>query len=224
MSKKTDIKNLLESFTNEWRAADKKKGLIFRNDDLTQIAKEKQAEEIDEKLDNLLQQIKEKIVVIIDEKLERIFGGSNTFNAAYQSRLTNVLQIVGLVGKEMDLRDLKTMIEPFKTDYTALQAIDAAIKAAGINERDEYSNVAVGIEALDERKETHSKLVKFKDSIQRFNTQATIGSQLVLEWLEGTKYLGHDSFLEALDDDLNYKRELDPHYVSWELDYEKEIR
>ena len=127
----------------------------------------------------------------------------NTFNAAYQSRLTNVLNIVSLAGSEIDLRDLKAMIEPFEGDYTALEAIKAAITNSGIDKKENVSTVlsSLATGSLDTRKVTHEKLVKFKSSISEFNINRSMGN---IEWVQGMDYLGYDPFLNVLDDNLDY--------------------
>lgn len=209
MSKKATIVNLLKTMNNEWKAADAEIEQIYAQNGYTPVFKEEKAEEVRERLNNTLEQIKAKIMLVIDDKLESLFKpGANTFDAAYQSRLTNVLNIVTLTGSDLDLRDLKAMIEPFNKDYTALQAIRAAITNTGIDKNKDYpvvlSSLATG--ALEDRKETHRKLVKFKNSLNGFSITRSMGS---IEWVQGSEYLGYDPFLNTLDDDLNYIKELD---------------
>ena len=204
MSKKSSITSLLSALSKEWKSMDEKVKDIYANNGYTQAYKEELAEAERAKLNRLLEQVKEKIVSSIDSKLESMFKPvENTFNAAYQSRLTNVLNIVSLAGNNIDLRDLKAMIEPFQGDYTALEAIKAAITNCGIDKKENFptvlSSLATG--SSDTRKVTHEKLVKFKNSISEFNIDRSMGN---IEWVQGMDYLGYDPFLNVLDDDLDY--------------------
>lgn len=209
MSRKSTITSYLKAVNNQWKASEEEIKKIYATDGYTPEFKEEKAEEVIIKLNNLLDQVKEKALQIVDEKLESMFKPTaNTFNAGYQARLTNVLSIVSLSGSDMDLRDLKAMIEPFNGDYTALQAIRKAIENAGIDKREDYPTVLSSLATgdLEDRKETHKKLVKFKDSFSEFHINKSVGQ---LEWIKDMELLGYDSFFETLDDDLNYSRELD---------------
>lgn len=210
MSRKSTITSYLKAVNNQWKASEEEIKKIYATDGYTPEFKEEKAEEVIIKLNNLLDQVKEKTLQIVDEKLESMFKPTaNTFNAGYQARLTNVLSIVSLSGSDMDLRDLKAMIEPFNEDYTALQGIRKAIENVGIDKREDYptvlSSLATG--TLEDRKETHRKLVKFKDSFSEFRINKSVGQ---LEWIKDMELLGYDPFFETLDDDLNYSMELDP--------------
>lgn len=204
MSKKGTVTNLLKTINSEWCAADKKIKDAYANNDYSLEFKDRIAAEIMTKLNNTLDQVKVMITETVDKKLEELFSpGANTFDAAYQSRLTNVLSIVTLAGSDIDLRDLKSMIEPFNKDYTALQAIKAAITAAGVTQRTDYPEILsdLATNALKDRQETHRKLVKFKDSLNGFNISSNMRT---LEWLLNSEYLGYDEFISSLDGDLNY--------------------
>lgn len=224
MSKKSTVTNLLKTMANEWKAADEEIKKIYEYEGYTPEFKDQKAEEVRIELNDTLDQLKEKIILIIDDKLESLFKvGTNTFNAAYQSRLTNVINILTLTGDTIDLRDLKTMIEPFNKDYTALEGIKAAITKAGIDKREDYNEVLpyLATRSLDDRKETHRKLVKFRDSISGFNIPKDMGSMV---WLQGAEYLGYDEFINTLDDDLNYSRELDNNTYTEPIDLAIEIK
>ena len=224
MSKKSTVTNLLKTMANEWKAADEEIKKIYEYEGYTPEFKDQKAEEVRVELNDTLDQLKEKIISIIDDKLESLFkAGTNTFNAAYQSRLTNVINILTLTGDTIDLRDLKTMIEPFNKDYTALEGIKAAITKAGIDKREDYNEVLpyLATRSLDDRKETHRKLVKFRDSISGFNIPKDMGSMV---WLQGAEYLGYDEFINTLDDDLNYSRGLDNNTYTEPIDPAIEIK
>ena len=204
MSRKANLSNSLKKINNEWRNTDTKIKAIYEDNRYTPQAQEEAAQELRVNLDAYLTRERETIISIVDDKLESIFRpGSNVFNAAYQSRLTNVLSIVTLTGNEIDLRDLKSMIEPFEGDYTALQAIRTAITNAGIDKREDYPTVLASLATgtLEKRKETHRKLVKFKKSINGFDVIRGMGS---MSWVKNSEYLGYETFLDDFDDNLDY--------------------
>lgn len=165
MSKKLRITNLLKTISKEWASTEEKIKQIYADNDYTQEFKDRQAEELQSTINNYLEQAKGMIISIVDEKLQSLFKPvGNTFDVGYQSRLTNVLSILTLAGSEIDLRDLQSMLEPFNKDYTALQAIRAAITAAGIDKQGAFPSVPsyLATGALEDRKDTHRKLVKLK--------------------------------------------------------------
>ena len=151
----TTIKSVRESnnFTAEYK------------DELIKVAKQDCVEQQDK--------LTKEALVIIEAARNEILKGKTAAekDQSFDLKLSNALKIIGIVGPNMTVEELRTLIEPFQEDYHTMKILRNIFLKGGIKGVDEifgYDTIDHNVSKLDELERYINQI--FRGDIETTNT------------------------------------------------------
>lgn len=199
MSKKVQLKSLIQQYKTEGDSISKKINELKKSNNFTEDYKKQLIQSEIQKLNAVGQGIKEKASQIINEKIVDISKGARTNiqDSNYQLGLANALKLLELGAAELNNNDIKALLEPFAGDHIATAAFKGLLTSAGKN------NVEIlAMLPKDERAHNIKILENMNTNIKEYFNPSR-------EW-EGLTGVGmavagmEQSLDTLLDDDLSY--------------------
>ncbi|ERI92142.1 hypothetical protein HMPREF1982_02683 [Clostridiales bacterium oral taxon 876 str. F0540] len=199
MSKKVQLKSLIQQYKAEGDSISKKINELKKSNNFTEDYKKQLIQNEIQKLNAVGQEIKEKASLILNEKIADISKGArtNTQDSNYQLGLANALKLLELGAAELNNNDIKALLEPFAGDRIATAAFKGALTNAG------KDNVEIlAMLPKDERAHNIKILENMNTNIKEYFNPSR-------EW-EGLTGVGmavagmEQSLDTLLDDDLSY--------------------
>ncbi|MDP4178044.1 MAG: hypothetical protein Q8900_06845 [Bacillota bacterium] len=198
MSKKSDLKALIQNYKAAGDQMSKKISEIKKSNNFTLEGKNQFIQEEKQKLAALGQQTKEKALQIVREGMASISKAArpNAQDPNYQLSLSNALKLLELGANNMSKDDIKTLLEPFAGDHIATAAFKGALTNTGMKPME-----TIGILPIDERGNSIKWLQGIENTINNYINPSTEWDGLTGA---GIAIYGVDSSIDDLDDNLNY--------------------
>lgn len=207
MSKKSELKLLIEVYKNAGNDMSKKINEIRKSDKYTTAYKNELIENERKKLEQVADMVKPQASKILSDSISSISKGNrgNTQDSNYQLSLSNALKLLELGAKNMNDNDLKILLEPFSNDFIAISAFRGALINAGRTSLD-----LIGILPVDNR----GNSIRFLEGIKK-NIEDHLKPSLEWDGLTGASIgvWGIEESLKMLEEDLSYKYE-QPEYMN----------
>lgn len=198
MSKKGLLKNLFQQYSVKGEEISKKINEIKESNNYTEEYAKQLIQGQKQILESSAQATKEKALAIIKDAAAELSKGAvtNFQDSSYQMKLSNALKLVELGAKNMKNNDIKTLLEPFASDYIAIAAFKGALTNAGKGFQDIESILPA---------DTRGKSLKYLEGMEKGINQY-IDANLEWDGLTGAgmSLYGLEESLNNLDDDLNY--------------------